>query len=185
MLDNLMNLIKGNSREAVINNPAIPNDKNNAAMEAAGTSILGTLKNYLSNGKIKEVLAYIKKHGIGGGEADCIVKQATADYSNNLQKDMNLSEADATSVAEKVVPATMTQLANKTADPLDSSFNIQDIFSKLSGEKSSKFNFQDMLNKFDGGKLDHNQDGVVNKEDFNSMFTGDDGFVNKVKGYFK
>jgi len=185
MLDNLMNLIKGNSSEAVINNPAIPNDKNNAAVEAAGTSILGTLKNSLSNGKIGEVLAYFKKHGIGGGESDNIVKEATADYSKNLQKDLNVSASEANSIAEKVVPATMSQLATKTVDPSDKSFSIQDIFSKLSGGKSDKVNFQDMLNRFDGGKLDHDRDGNVDMQDLKSMFSGDGGLVDKVKGFFK
>jgi len=185
MLDNLINLIKGNSKVAVINNPAIPNEKNNTAVEAAGTSILGTLKNSLSKGKINEVFSYFMKHGIGGGEQDSIVKEATADYANNLQKDINLSETEATAVAEKVIPVTMSQLAEKTVDPSDKSFNIQDIFSKLSGGKSASVNFQEMLNKFDGGKLDHNQDGKVDKEDLKSMFSGDSGFVEKIKGYIK
>ncbi|MEJ7625283.1 MAG: hypothetical protein WKF35_00350 [Ferruginibacter sp.] len=185
MLDNLMNLIKGNSTEAVINNPAIPNDKNNAAVEAAGTSILGTLKNSLSNGKIGEVLAYFKKHGIGGGDSDNIVKEATADYSKNLQKDLNLNAAEANSIAEKVVPASMNELATKTVDPSDKSFNIQDIFSKLSGGKSDKINFQDMLNRFDGGKLDHDGDGKVDIQDVKSMFAGEGGVVDKIKGFLK
>jgi len=187
MLDKLLNLIKGNSKEAVIDNPVIPNAKNNAAVESAGSSILGTLQKAIADGDVQGVLAYFKKHAIGSasGSHDPIVKKATNDYSQSLQQDLNLSEKDASTVAEKVIPASMSQLAAKTVDPNDDSFSMQDIFSKLSGGKSDKINFQQMLKNFDGGKLDHNLDGVVDAKDLKSMFTGDDGVVSKIKGFLK
>lgn len=187
MLDNLLNLIKGNSKESVIDNPAIPNEKNNIAVESAGTSILSTLKNAVASGNINEVLAYFKKHGIGSGSGsnDPIVKKATQDYSENLQQDLHLDKTEATAIADKVIPASMDQLAKKTVDPSDSSFSLQDIFSKLSGGKSDKINFQQMLQNFDGGKLDHNMDGKVDSADLKSMFSGEDGMINKIKGFLK
>jgi len=84
-----------------------------------------------------------------------------------------------------VVPASMNELATKTVDPSDKSFNIQDIFSKLSGGKSDKINFQEMLNRFDGGKLDHDGDGKVDMQDVKSMFSGEGGVVDKIKGILK
>jgi len=45
MLDNLINLIRGNSNDAIVNNNAIPNEKNEQAVQTAGTSIMSTLQN--------------------------------------------------------------------------------------------------------------------------------------------
>ena len=133
------------------------------------------------------MLAYFKKNAIGtfSGNQDPIVKKATDDYAKTLQQDMQLSHADAATVAGQVIPATMSEMASKTADPSDKSFSLQDIFSKLSGGKSDKIDFQQKLKNFDGGKLDHNMDGKVDAQDLKSMFTGEDGVFNKLKGMFK
>jgi hypothetical protein len=47
MLDELINLVKQQAGDAIVNNPAIPNDKNDLAVQEAGSSILGGLQNAL------------------------------------------------------------------------------------------------------------------------------------------
>jgi hypothetical protein len=98
---------------------------------------------------------------------------------------MGLDAHQAKDIAGNVVPKTMDQLAAKTADPSDSSFNIQDIFNKLSGGKTGGMNIQGMLNKFGGGQLDKDGDGDVDLQDLQSMFAGGGGgIMDKVKGMF-
>ena len=181
MLDNLINLIRGNSNDAIVNNKAIPNEKNEQAVQTAGTSIMSTLQNALSGGRLSDVLNYFKG---GGSGSDEIVKEATNNYAKDLQTNVGISEAEAQETANKVVPQTMNQLASKTADPSDSSFNIQDIFNKLSGGKTGGLNIQAMLNKFGGGKLDKDADGDVDFQDLKSIFSGGGGIMDKVKGMF-
>jgi hypothetical protein len=101
-----------------------------------------------------------------------------------LQNKLNIPPAEASKTAAALVPQTMQQLATKTADPSDSSFNIQDIFNKLSSNKTSGFNMEKMLNKFTGGKLDKDGDGDVDFKDLKSIFTSGGGIVDKVKGVF-
>jgi hypothetical protein len=180
MFENLINLVRQNAGNAVNNNPAIPNEKNEEAIQNAGGSIMSTLQNALSGGKINDVLGYFKN---GSSASPEIVQEATNNYANDLQNKLGLGAEQAQTVANNVVPKTMDQLAAKTADPSDSSFNIQDIFNKLSGGKTGGMNIQAMLNKFGGGKLDKDGDGDVDLQDLKSMFAGG-GIMDKVKGMF-
>ncbi|MCW3092231.1 MAG: hypothetical protein JWP81_3300 [Ferruginibacter sp.] len=181
MLDNLMNLIRQNSGNAILNNNAIPNERNEQAVQTAGTSIISTLQNALAGGRISEVLNFFKG---GGATSQDIVKEATDNYANDLQRNVGLDETAAQDAASRVVPATMDQLASKTADPSDSSFNIQDIFNKLSGGKTGRMDVQALLNKFGGGKFDKDRDGDVDLQDLKTMFSGGGGIMDKVKGMF-
>lgn len=181
MLENLINLVRQNAGDAVINNPSIPNEKNEEAVQTAGGSILSTLKNALAGGRLNDVLGYFKKGKQGSPE---LVQEATNNYSQELQNKLGIDPAEANKAAAKLVPQTMDQLASKTADPSDSSFNIQDIFNKLSGNKTGGLNVQGMLNKFGGGKLDKDGDGDVDLQDLKAMFAGGGGIMDKVKGMF-
>ncbi|HET9276542.1 MAG TPA: hypothetical protein VFN95_00100 [Flavitalea sp.] len=181
MFENLINLVRQNAGDAVISNPSIPNEKNEAAVETAGGSIMTTLKNALAGGKLNDVLGFFKNGKQGSPE---LVREATNNYSQDLQNNLGLSPAEANKAAAGLVPQTMQQLATKTADPSDNSFNIQDIFNKLSGNKTSGFNMEKMLNKFSGGKLDKDGDGDVDFQDLKSLFAGGGGIADKVKGIF-
>jgi hypothetical protein len=182
MLDQLINLVRQNSKDAVIDNPAIPNEKNEAAVQDAGGSIFSTLQGALSRGQLNEVLAFFKG---GGAGSENIVQEATGNYAQDLKNKFGLDDSNAQSVANKVVPQTMSQLASKATDPSDNSFNIQDIFNQLSGGKTGGINIQNILNKFGGGKLDSDKDGDVDFQDLQAMFTGGSGgLMDKVKGMF-
>jgi hypothetical protein len=182
MFENLINLVRQNAGDAVISNPSIPNEKNEAAVETAGSSIMATLKNALAGGRLNDVLGFFKNGRQGSPE---LVQEATDKYAQDLQNNLGLAPAEANKAAADLVPQTMQQLATKTADPSDKSFNIQDIFNKLSGNKTSGFNMQEMLNKFTGGKLDKDADGDVDFKDLKSVFAGGGGgVIDKVKGMF-
>jgi hypothetical protein len=183
MLDQIVDLIRNNASGAVVNNPAIPNEKNESAIRQGGNSILETLKNALASGRLNDVLGYFRSGGSGNND---IINEATVNYSRDLQTNLGLNEKDATDVATKVIPSSMAQLANKTNDPSDSSFNIQDIFNQLSGGKTAGLNIQNLLSRFGAGKLDRDGDGDVDFQDLKSMFAGDpaSGFPGSAKGFF-
>ena len=128
MLENLINLVREHSGNAIQNNPAIPATKSQEAEQTAGNSILTTLQGALSGGRLNEVLGFFKG---GGSAAPELVQQATGNYARDLQDKLGLDPSEAQSVAQKVVPDTMNQLATKTADPGDNSFDIQNMLTSL------------------------------------------------------
>ena len=55
MFDQLSELVKQFGSEAVVNNPAVPNEQNDAVMQEAGGSILSGLKDMVANGNISDL----------------------------------------------------------------------------------------------------------------------------------
>lgn len=183
MLDRIFDLIRSNAGGAVINNPAIPNEKNEAAINQGGNSIIDTLKAALASGRLNDVLGYFKNGSSGNHE---IINEATVNYSRDLQSNLGLNEQQASDVASKVIPSSMSDLAKKTNDPSDNSFNIQDIFNQLSGGKTGGLDIQNLLSRFGAGNLDKDGDGDVDLKDLKSMFAGGGatGFMDSAKGFF-
>ena len=56
MLDQLTNLVKQYAGDAIINNPAIPNERNDEAINETSSSIAGGLQNMLSGGGAQDIL---------------------------------------------------------------------------------------------------------------------------------
>jgi len=180
MLENLFNLVKQQAGDAIINNPAIPNQKNDEAVQAAGSSIEDTLKNALAGGQLNDVMRLFAN---GQATADQpVVQQATGNFMEKLQSQFGLNGSQAAGIANNLIPNVMNQLAQKTANPADNSFNVQQIFNQLSGGKTSGMNIQGMLNKLKGG-LDSDHDGDVDLQDLKAMFSGGGSVVDKLKGF--
>ena len=186
MIDNLINLIRQHAGDAVLNNPSVPSDKNENAVSAAGSSIMGTLQSALAGGRLNEVLGYFKN---GGSGSENIIRDATGNYASELRSNLGLGDSEANSIAEKVVPGTMRDLAARATDPSDNGFDIQDIFNQLSGGKTGGLNIAALLSKFGGGKLDADGDGDVDFQDLQKMFmgggSGGGGVLDSIKGMFK
>jgi hypothetical protein len=180
MLDNLIDLIKQHAGNAITNNPAIPEQHNEAAVQEAGNSIVSTLQNALSGGHLNDVLNMFS-HGQASADHP-VVQQATKNFTESLQNKVGLNSDQAADVAQQVIPNAMNQLAQKTANSGDSSFNVQQIFDHLSGGKTAGMDLQGMMSKLKGG-LDTNGDGNLDLQDLKSVFSGGGGdLLGKLKG---
>jgi len=141
MLDQLILLVKEHAGEAIINNPAIPNEKNDAAISETAGGIFDVLKSQLSGGKA-EVLAGMFNTT---GESNPLVGQISAMVQQQLSTKFNVSSAQAAQMVQQLIPVVMQSLVKKTNDPNDNSFNMDGILSSLGAGKAD-----DMLNSVKG-----------------------------------
>jgi uncharacterized protein YidB (DUF937 family) len=129
MLENLINLIEQHAGNAVINNPAVPNEQNNAVISEAGNSIVGTLKNMVSQGNMQDVMNLF--HNSGNVSANPATQNITGNFVQSLMDKFGLNQNAASGVATNLIPNVLQSLVHKTNDPNDSSFNLQGIISQL------------------------------------------------------
>lgn len=202
MLEELMDLIKQNSQEAVVDNPAVPNDQNAAVMQETGSTIMTTLQSMLASGKANEVMSLFSNKG-GDVSDHPVTQNISGNLISNLMSKFGLNGQQAGGIASTVLPMILSKLVNKTNDSGDSSFNIQNIFNSLSGGSTSGLDIQSILSKFTGGgnagtantagsnPLDQNGDGKVDLSDITAAFSGNGnsnnaggGILNSIKGLF-
>lgn len=143
MLDNLLDLVKQHSTDAIINNPAIPNERNDEAVAVASTSIFDGLKNAVGNGNLTDVLNMFTNGGNNAGTG--LSQNIQSGFIDNLTSKFGLDKHAAGGIAESLIPSVLQNLVSKTNDPNDSNFNLQDIVSKIGG---GNIDFQNILNNF-------------------------------------
>lgn len=170
MLDQLLNLVKEHAGDAVVNNPQVPNEHNDAIMQEAASSIAGGLKEELAAGGFQNVLKTLGgQASTSGGNA--IVDNICGKFIGNIMQKFGLSSQTAQSIASSVIPAVMGSLVHKTNDPSDSNFDLSGIFSSLTGGKSSGVDLGGILKSVSGG-LDKDGDGDVDLGDITGMLAG-------------
>lgn len=190
MLEQLLNLVKQNAGEAIVSNPAIPNEHNDAAIEETGNSIMNGLQGILGSGGVKNVLAMFS----GGGNSNAangIIQSLSGGVIQSLMGKFGIDANQAGGIANSIVPSVINQLIHKTNDANDNSFDIQGIFNQLSGGKTAGTNIQGLVTKFAGSGLDKDGDGDVDIQDLSSMLSGGNqsnaggGLLDTISGFLK
>lgn len=146
MLDNLLDLVKQHAGDAIINNPAIPNERNDEAISSATSSIFDGLKNAVGNGNIGDIMSLFN----GGNVANSsILQNIQGSYVGDLMSKFGVDPSTATSIAGNLIPTVLQKFVNKTNDPNDSSFDLQGILSNVGG---GNLDVQSLIGKFTGGQ---------------------------------
>jgi hypothetical protein len=183
MIENLNSLVKENADTAIINNTAIPNERNEEVVQEASAAIENSLKTSLAEGNVKEVANLFN----GQGEnvtTNPVTQKATGNFIDQLQSRFGLNVQQAVNVGNNLIPTVLKRLVQKTSDPADKSFDLQKIFNEVSEGKTNGLNVRDMVSKLQGG-MDRDNDGDVDLQDLKAFFAGKGGVMDKVKGLFK
>ncbi|MFB5945582.1 hypothetical protein [Albibacterium profundi] len=171
MLKNLENLVRENAQAAIVDNNEIPNEKNEAAIEAASTSIIDVLRQKVSSGDINGLVNSFKNPS----EQSATANQVSDTFTNKLQG-LGINMDSAKAVAASIIPAILAKFNQKTNDPNDSSFDFQDIVTQVAGP-DGKFQLSDLTNLFNQGGNSSTESSDQNKENGG-------GFIDKMKDMF-
>lgn len=155
MLENLIDLIREQAGSAVINNPDIPNDQNEAVITQAGQSITGGLQNLVSQGNLQSLLGLFE-NGTDAVQNHPAVQNISANFVQQLVEKFGLNQSAASGVASELIPSVLQNLVHKTNDPADSSFNLQGILSRFGGAQG----IEGLLGSFGGNSQ---SGGVLDK----------------------
>lgn len=147
MLENLINIVREHAGEAIVNNPDIPNEHNDAAISEATQGIASALKSQLAGGGIQEITSLFNSGG--SFASNPIIGNIIHSVAGSLMQKFGISAAQAGGVANSLIPKVMGSLVSKTNDPNDSSFTLDGILSSLTSSNSGIGN---MLGGLFGGK---------------------------------
>jgi hypothetical protein len=166
MLDNLFNMVKELAGDAVVNNPEVPNEHNNDVIAEATKTVAGGLQNMVAGGGLQNILSLFG----GGGQQSSgkglmgnpIVSMMVGHFANKLMSKFGLGGGQASNVAQNLIPNVLSNLINKTNDPNNSSFTLDNLLNSLTGGASQQvaqqqqqqeggFSFQNLISQFTGG----------------------------------
>ena len=209
MLENLFNLIQEQGQTAVIDNPVIPNEQNNAVLADATHSVADGLQGVLAGGGLQNILSMFgggqssnTSGGISGLVNNPIVGNIISSFTNKLTNNHGITGDQASGIANNLIPNVISNLINRTNDPGNTSFDINSIIGSLAGGGNTNsggmgsLDIQAILNKFTQGGLDTNGDGNVGLDDIMNKITngarqqqqaqsGDGGIMDILKGFLK
>lgn len=136
MLESLFNLVKGLGQEHVVNNPAIPDEHNDAVIAEATHSVASGLQDGLASGQGQEVMGLL--HGQTGGDVmnSPVAKTMQGSFLENITSKLGINPATASGLASSFIPMILNKLVHQTNDPNNGSFEVSSIISSLTGGSS-------------------------------------------------
>ncbi len=149
MLDQLIKLVEQNASKAIVNNSAIPDQHNNAAIQEVASQIFNGLQSQAKQGNLTQLVGLFQ----GGGSSlsnNPIVSSLIASVAGSVASKFGISPQAAQSMAASLLPTVMSQLVKKTNDPKDNSFDLTNIMKTVSGNNS--LDVASIIGQVAGGK---------------------------------
>lgn len=145
MIDQLIKLVQENAGDAIVNNKAIPDQHNAAAISEVGTQLFNGLQDQAKQGNIEQIVSMFKNGGGSNLTNNPIVSQIISKVASSLGSKFGVSPQAAEQIAGSLLPTVLSKFVNKTNDPNDNDFDLQDIVKNVGGG-----NIGDILGKFGG-----------------------------------
>jgi hypothetical protein len=190
MLEQISELVKQYGQDAVVNNPDIPNEENNAVMAEATKTITSGMQNMLAGGGLEDIISMFtgggggagnsKSNGIAGLLKNPMVMMMVGHLISKLTGKFNMNPAQASQVSNNLIPNVLRDLVTKTKsnDPSNDAFDLNDLIGSLTGgnvatseTNSDGFNFQDLIGKLASGGGNPGGGGGFDLQDIISRVT--------------
>ena len=176
MFDELLNLVKGNSQEAIVNNPDVPNEQNEAVQAEATSSIMSTLQGMLASGGASQVLNLFNQSNQNNEavQSHPVAQSMSTNLVSTLMSKFGIGGNQAGGIASMLIPMVLSKLVSGGGQQQQQSggLNIQSIFNSLSGGKTGGMDISSLVSQFGGNALDKNNDGKVDLADLTAAFSG-------------
>lgn len=165
MFEQLTQLVQQYGNEAVVKNNAIPNEQNEAVLNETSNSIFSSLQKIATNGDLSQLATLLEGKDIDN--TNPAVQEITNNVTDSLSEKFGLSNATASGAATSMIPQILSSFINKAKDPKDTSFNISDIISSLTGGNSAQNSgIMEAISTYGVHfGLDENADGKVDLDD--------------------
>ena len=157
MLKELFDLVKGHATETVINNPDVPNEHNEEVVAEATNTVASGLRNVVAGGGVQSLLGLF---GSGSNKksllSNPIVSMMMGHFAGKLMNKFNMNNTQANHLSGNLIPDVLGSLLNKTNDPNDSAFSLENLLGSITGNKDgnqSAGGIGDLLKQFGGGNV--------------------------------
>jgi hypothetical protein len=138
MIDQLIKLVQQNADESIVKNNALPNQFNNAAIEEVARQMFDGMQSQVTSGNAQQ---FTSMFGGGGNMSSMVnnpmVAQIISNIAGNFASKFGVSPQTASSIAMSLIPQVMNQFVNKTNDPNDRDFDLQDMLRGFTGNNQS------------------------------------------------
>jgi len=200
MLKEIFDLIKGNATDTVINNPAVPDEQNDAVVAEATNTVASGLRNIVAGGGLQSLLSLFAGGQKQGSSlmSNPIVNMMIGHFAGKLMGKFNMSGGQANQVANSLIPDALGSLINKTNEG-SNGFSLEGLLNSITGgqvtqqQNAGGFNLQDLVNQFGGSQQGSSDGGGL--MDILSKFTegaqqqqqknGGGGLMDLIEGFLK
>ncbi len=201
MLEELFNLVKGTASDSVINNPEVPNEKNDEVVAEATNTVASGLRNMVAGGGLQNIISLFTggNQGKSGLLSNPIVNMMVGHFAGKLMSKFNLGGQQANNVANDLIPGVIGNLVNKANDPNDGTFSLEKLLNSITGgqteqvAQSSGINIGDLISQFTGGEQGNGAGGglvdivsqLAGGAQQQQQKNGGEGLMDLIRGFIK
>lgn len=136
MIEPLSRLVEATAQQAIVQNKAIPDQFNNAAIKEVTNQIFTSLKGQVSQGNMQQVIAMFQPSAGRTIGTNPVVSNIITSVAASLQSKFGITPDIAQSVANGLVPQVISQVIKKANDPQDIEFDLQQMMRGMTGNSS-------------------------------------------------
>ena len=166
MLKELFELVKANATEPVINNPEIPNEKNNELVAEATNTVASGFRNIVAGGGVQSLVSLLSNGNSDKKSllSNPIVSMMMGHFAGKLMNKYNLNNNQANNLSGSLIPGILGSLISKTNDPSDQQFSLEKLLGSITGNKNGfeqGGGLQDLLQQLGSGNQQQNGGGML------------------------
>jgi hypothetical protein len=135
MFEPLFKIVEQNAQKSIVQNTAVPDQLNNAAIKEVTNQIFSNLKGQVSDGNMQQVISMFQTNS-KGMPAHPVVNSIVASVAESLAAKFGIQAAVAQTIATGMVPAVLNEVIRKANDPRDIEFDLQQMMRSMTGNSS-------------------------------------------------